>query len=1243
VKLERLELFGFKSFADRVTIEFNPGMTAIVGPNGCGKSNISDAIRWALGEQRPTLVRGHKMEEVIFNGTRDRKPINLAEVTLRFSNEDGLLPVDYAEVQISRRVFREGESEYRLNKQLCRLKDIQDLFLGTGVGTHSYSLIQQGMVDSILSERAEERRTLFEEAAGITRYKNRRRATERKLEATTGDLLRVEDIVSEVEKTVRSLRRQVGRTERFLAYRAEEARLDLHAAAIELAALSEREAPLAEALTRLADEEARLAAGLGEREAELERLELDLVEEREQERAARERADGLRRRIGRREEGRIVTAETLRHHAGRLESLDDEDERADRRAAELVERRETLEADRGEARSRLERIEERLRPEGGGPDDEESRVGELEAERESAAEEVEKLRERLVEARQVAARHASLEEGAAEQEAALSGELATLREEVSAAEQEADRAREALAASESERDGAASRLGRLREVEREAADGLERARERLAEERAAEQVVAGRLETLVAMEERLEGYGRAARSLLTEDRLDGVVGALPQLVEPSEPRFEAPLERFLESLGHALLVHDRTRARAVVDRLAGEDGGRVDLLVPDLVSFTETPPELPDPAAGVVIARGGEMLRWTGDSSHWARLRPLFDRLLVVSDGAAAVRCREALDERPGLAGQYVVAALDGTLIEPTGRWRTAGSDSEDGLLARRRRRDEAERELAARRETLGALKTEVDEAAAALADAKRRTEAAGDVVAEAEGAHAEARESLAVAEETATQARRRVASIEPRRLDLQAGRERAAAAVAEAEERIADLEADLKRARERADGLGRTLARLKEVRAERVTERHSIELERTEAAAALRAVMREIEHVESALRAVDAGREERARERDRIRNETVRLEEEREASAAEIEALHGELHEVDDRVRSSVERVRTAEERRAAIENELRERRRRHDEVVEARHEKTLARRDIEHRRTSIFEHLEEVYEGELETLLEDHPLEEEERDIPLETLRERLEEVRRKRANLGPVNMLAVEEHEKESERLEFLVGQRDDLVEARGQLEQAIRTINATARELFNETFAEIQARFTETFRTLFEGGHAELRLEDPDDPLESAIEIVASPRGKRVQSIGLLSGGERALTALALLFAIYQVKPSPFCILDEVDAPLDDANVSRFLKMIRHFSDRTQFVIITHNKRTMAEADHLYGITMEEPGVSTLVSVSLDGARDLAGAGAVGGGNGHASPNGGDHGDIDHGNGAAAIGEEVPAATGVGVSS
>ena len=1190
MKLQRLEMYGFKSFADRVTIEFNSGITAIVGPNGCGKSNISDAIRWVLGEQRPTLVRGSRMDEVIFAGSRDRKPINLAEVVLRFSNEDGAIPLEYSEVAIARRVFREGVSEYSLNKHICRLKDIQDLFMGTGVGTHTYSLIQQGMVDSILSDNAEERRLMFEEAAGVTRYKHRRKATERKLEATTADLRRVEDIVGEVEKNVASLKRQVGKARRWREYAAEEARLDVHVSGSEMAALAEREGPVGEELEQLLNLEAEQAARLGDREARLEMLELEIVEARRREDEVREQAESLKRQISRREDSQLVTGETLRHNAERLESLGVEDARSASRADDLEERRANLEVDRHAAAERLQGVLGRLGPEGEIGSDE-AHQAELRAERAHLAGEIERLQEQLGEALQAAARQGSAVESAAERIAALEAELEERRREATGAAETRDRARATMEGADTQRRERDSRIATLEVTVGRAAEEREVAREGLAAMRASEHSAAGRLETLESMEARFEGYARGARALLSENAADGLAGALPQAVEASEPAFEAALDRYLESLGHAIVAADREAAGRGADRLAADGLGRADFVVPCLVAVGP-PPEIPDAAAAHVVARGDRALRWTADPDLGEALRPLFARLLIVADREHALACREALDGWPEAARHYVIAGMDGTLIEPTGRWRTAGDEGDGGLLARRRLLHEAQMEVENRRADAAdaARIAAAGEAVLAAAESALSTAQAETLAAEAR--YREAREATVVAEQEERQAARRVAELDIQTAGQHESRERASAAGRAIAETIEELEGDLARARARLDDVRAALDRHDEVRAERISARHAIELERAEAEAALKAIERELEHLVAEEDRLATSRVERAAERRRIDDASVQLEEEREATLSEIEVLYARLDGIEKTRVEGGEALREAEVRRAGFESELKELRREHDRATERRHELALSRQDLQFRRQALLDHLAETYARPLDELAPLHPLEEAEAGLSAEELRGRLEEVRRKRANLGPVNMLAVEEYEREAEREEFLVRQRDDLVQAKRQLEEAIRTINATARDLFVETFEAVRQNLDVTFKTLFEGGHAEIRLEDQDDPLESPIEIVASPRGKRVQHIALLSGGERALTALSLLFAIYLVKPSPFCILDEVDAPLDDANVSRFLKMIRHFSEETQFVIITHNKRTMAEADYLYGITMEEPGVSSLVSVSLD---------------------------------------------------
>jgi chromosome segregation protein len=1050
------------------------------------------------------------------------------------------------------------------------------------------------MVDSILSDKAEERRMMFEEAAGVTRYKNRRKATERKLEATSADLRRVDDIVAEVEKNVGSLRRQVGKARRWREYEAEEARLDVNVTGTELTALTAREGPVAEELEQLLTLEAEQAARVGDREAALETLEIRIMEARRREDEVREQAEGLKRQILRREDSQLVTGETLRHNAERLEALGVEDARAASRADDLEERRANLEVDRQAAAGRVQGVVARLGPEGEIGSDEVHQA-ELRAERAHLAAEIERFQEQLGEARQAAARQGSAAESAAERIAAIEREVKERRREAAEAAEARDLSRSRTDVADADRRERGSRIEALEAALRRAAGELEAAREALAAARAVEHAAAGRLETLEAMAARFEGYARGARALLSGDApLDGLAGALPQAVEARESTFEAALDRYMESLGHAIVAADCEAAGRGADRLAADGLGRADFLVPGLVAVGP-PPEIPDAAAAHVVARGDRALRWTADPALGEALRPLFARLLIVADRDRALACREALDGWPEAARHYVIAGMDGTLIEPTGRWRTAGEEGDGGFLAQRRRLHEAQTELEDRRAEAADAARAAWALESALVAAESALAATQAEALAAETRYREAREAAVVAEQEELQISRRVAELDLHAIDQRQSLDRASEAGRAIEETIEEMEGNLARVRARLDDIRAALERNDEVRTERITARHAIELERAEGEAAQRAIEREIEHLAAEEGRLATGRAERLAERRRLDDSSAQLEEEREATLSEIEVLYAELDGIEKTRIETAEALHQAEARRTGLESELKELRVEHDRATERRHELMLARQDLQFRKQVLLDHLAEAFDLPLAELSAAHPLEESEAGLPAEELRGRLEEVRRKRANLGPVNMLAVEEYEREAERYEFLVRQRNDLVQAKRQLEEAIRTINSTARELFIGTFEAVRQNLDDTFKTLFEGGHAELRLENPDDPLESPIEIVASPRGKRVQHISLLSGGERALTALSLLFAIYLVKPSPFCILDEVDAPLDDANVSRFLKMIRHFSEETQFVIITHNKRTMAEADYLYGITMEEPGVSSLVSVALDSAE------------------------------------------------
>lgn len=1125
MKLRRLYLHGFKSFADRTELRFHDGITAIVGPNGCGKSNISDAVRWVLGEQRASAIRGAKMEEAIFQGTTERRALNRAEVSLVFSNEEQRLPVPYDEIEIRRILFREGGSEYQLNRTSCRLKDIFDLFRDTGLGANAYTVIEQRMVDGILSERAEERRLLFEEAAGIGRYKDRRKAAQRRLDAAEADLARLEDLITEVDSKVRSLGRQRRRAQRYAELRARRLALEVTLALQELEVLR---AAFEETVARL-DELSRLEpaskAELSAAEADLERRRLEVGEAARTRSVAAARLEEIGRHIAERDRELAVAAEREAHAARRLEQLGTERYEIRAQLERLGEESVELEAERAAAVDRLETLSGAL--EAVQARQQLLREEVLEARRmdEQFRRLESELSRKVAEAEAAAARaDARAAEGAARLRR-LERERAELQAEIAAVDEQGD-----LFA---ERTGELEQMRAARRAERDEIEGrlealrLEEAEARLAFAEVEDEanLLAGQIAALEALERDHHGFQPVVAAVLAAaEELDGVLGPLPQFLRLDRTR-AAQVEHALGSLLQVLVVRDVDAAdrvrRWIEERGIGD--GTAALITRD------TLPRVEELLASVLFA---------GDPAAAPVLIGRRERLEELRRTAAAVEEMRAArrSARAELAERIV--ALEAELRE-----REAAFQRVD-LELRRAEADEAAR--ADQRARLERHLTELDRQHAAL-------------VTDEEGARAEAA--------AARQERARLEAELASHRDAWQGRESATAEREAAWETVREEEAELRVACARAEALRAELDR-------------RIEAARTgreQLRARLDALGREeaehrstLERIGSLRAEAGASLEELFRERDRVANELRALDEALAAATAGAEELEA--------------RVRAL--------------RRQGEGQVEERHRLELRRAEAEAAMRAVRERLEVEWGRPFDRLAADVDTVEGEEHA----LRAELTAIAADIERLGPINMLAIEEHEEESQRLAFLTEQRDDLVRAREDLQSAIRQINRTARELFLQTFEQIRANFAQTFSTLFQGGTCDLWLTDPDDPLESPIEITASPVGKRTQRIHLLSGGERALTSLALLFAIYLVKPSPFCILDEVDAPLDEANVGRFISMLQEFKADTQFIVITHNPRTMEAADWIYGVTMEEPGVSSIVGVSLAEAEAVVG-GAV----------------------------------------
>ncbi len=1178
--LSRLELHGFKSFAQKTSVDFSPGVTAIVGPNGCGKSNVIDAVRWVLGEQRARLLRSESMAGVIFNGAAGKRPLGMAEVSLTVENTRGVLPTEYSEVTITRRLYRNGDSEYLLNGTVCRLRDILDLFMDTGMGAGAYSVIELSMVEDILSDNADDRRRLFEEAAGVTKYKRRRAQALRRLDTTRADLTRLDDIIEEVEKQVRSLSRQAQKASRHERLATRLRRLELALAAHDLTRLqTEREALEAAARTHKTEADG-LAAQVATGEADLEEARAALV--------------GL--------EGEMAAhARDLQTHADAVAKLETElrvgmeRQAADRRALDRIESERAADA---------------------------VRADEAETERGAAAAEIATAEAAL------SLTQSALDEAQAARVEALD-EAAHRRQALQSARQAAAEAQQALRDAEAARTRAQDRRAFL-DAERER---VERERQALADRAApdaaevtlaaadAEAALLAAAATLTAATARRDdartAFDAADAALqatrLARDTARAEAALLQSLVEAGEgtdgavaflaanPEVHAPtvaevlgadeadrlaLDAALGPWAQTLVVQTEGEADAAIGRLRDAGEGRatflvLDRLAPDASAARPTPPGA-TPALDLARA----------DRRYAPLLQALLGSVFVVDSLASA---RALRDDHP--SARFVTR--DGAWTDASGAVH-GGSPTPSSGASRFGARERQEHAA----EALAQAETALADAEAQAAQAREARQQADQARVDAERARDAARETRDAARAALTRVQAEAAAVADQRTRLVARADELAASI----DALGD-DADLERAVEAQDAEA-TSAEERRARADQAFE--AADAARAEAESAWSDARLAHARAQSAAQAARDALARADRALQEIARRQATRDEEQARLTTSIDAASGS--EGERRARLDAERQRTDALQQAAADAEtavLQGRSRIADaekeiRAVRAQRESaatsfTDAERrlvEIATRQETTLERLADEHGADLDEATEELDRLQAEELFQPETARAEIPGLRSKIRDLGAVNALALESYEEEKERLEFLHGQRADLAGAEESLLTTIREINQTARERFDATFAQIREAFQRLFADLFGGdATADVTL-DGDDPLEAPVSITARPKGKRPVSLTQLSGGEKTLTATALLFAIYLVKPSPFCILDEVDAPLDDANVGRFMHLIRTFSESTQFILVTHNKLTMEAADRMYGVTMPTPGISRLVGVRFDEGGDGA---------------------------------------------
>ena len=1183
MKLKSLEAVGFKSFVDRLHLTFPGGITTIVGPNGCGKSNFVDAVLWAIGERSAKHLRGRLMEDVIFNGTDGRKPFGMAEVNLTFTNEDGLAPEEYgqySEITVTRRLYRSGESEYLINKVPCRLRDITDLFLDTGIGMNGYSIVEQGRVETLINANPQDRRFLIEEAAGIAKYKERKRLALMKMEATQQNLLRIQDIIAEVKRQIVTLERQVKRAEEYKAVRKEVKEIEIRFALQEYAELSEKGEAARGYLKALRDREMEVSTQTAQKEAFIESKRLSGMEEEEKLRGLQEEIFELGKKIQKweneieffkREEGTFQKQENQFVEEVRESLHAWRGTRRERRRAELA--RQGLEEERRENEEILKEWETLFN---------DFRTTHHELSEEMEADKV-SLIDTLTQLTSLKNRFTHLEErredlqkrirSNGEEFEEVSLRLKQLDEAISEKIKEKELTFSIQSIHQEEKVRWEGEIEKLKEILGEKqTEGLA-LQETLRQDRS-------RYLSLKELQENFEGFEKGVKSILLrkreeKEKWERILGVVADILEP-EPQYEIPLEAVLGQRLQYIIVEGEREGTEAITFLKRASLGRGSFIPKgvqgigdeDRISHEEGKPT--------------PLLRFVKVKEGFAPLAEfLIGGVGVVQD------LEEALLWIKKEEGFETLVTREGDMVERSGVMSGGSHGQGLGILERRReikdlekkigegeelcrKADEEEdllqQEIVGRGGQLENRKREIQEKEIELLHQERDLEGLKKEI-------SQFRQRMEIIEFEQKQLEGENQDLEKEKNEVSAQMEREETAKKEREERVQSWKKKVEEIGEGTEELGGKLTEKKVFLASLEEKKKGLEGQIQNLSENQRTSKEQI------FKKVKGIRE--------CREQATSLSE-------KIQEWERELEEGLKQHRLGEETLSTQKEKVEMLINEWKEveasskyLRRELEEVRQKIHEGEILASEVQLKLSHLQESMKERYGATLSTSIVASPAE-----FPKEEMSKRLAELKNALEGFGEVNLMAIEEYQELKQRHDFLSEQQTDLHQALDALKKAILRINRTTTKRFLETFHSVNEKFKEVFARLFKGGQASLVLLDEQDPATTGIDIIAQPPGKKLQNIDLLSGGEKALVATAMLFGIFMIKPTPFCLLDEVDAPLDDANINRFIELVKEFSKTSQFIMITHNKNTMEAAQTLYGITMETPGVSKVVSVRLN---------------------------------------------------
>lgn len=1179
--LKRIVLSGFKSFADKTELEFGKGISAVVGPNGSGKSNISDAIRWVLGEQSAKNLRGGNMQEIIFAGSDSRKPVNFADVSLTLDNTSGALPLDFSEVTVTRRLHRSGESEYFINKQSCRLRDITELFMDTGIGKEAYSIIGQGRIEEILSTRSEDRRAIFEEASGIVKYKTRKKDAQRKLDDTEQNILRIHDLLSELEDQLEPLKQQ---SEKAKSYKKLKEELSSHEIALYVYQIEDVHRQWQEGterLKQLEEEQAKWAAIVGQHDAllasdremirkldeQLQQLQADLLQVSEEVEKSEGQGEVLRERERNLQQNKQRLSEAL--------------ENMQKRTAET-------EHEINQARLKHEKIKAELNKIADKLTQEEERYSGVSASKDS---EEERLKSELLDVLNDAANHRNEIRYANQQIESLEKRFARLQEEYRQDESKLDEASRKLEQLKADQVMLRQKLEEAGASFEKQSEDLQREKQLLQEAETALRkwqqhygTISSRYHALKDMQSDYDGYVHGVKEVLKagrDHRLRGIYGAVAELIAVPKD-IETAIETALGGALQYIVTQDEASAREAIAYLKQRRAGRATFLPLDVMKPRQIPSyerNLIEQAEGF-IGIGSELVKH--DEKFASIVSYLLGHVLITETLEQANRVAAICKYR------YRAVTLEGDVVNAGGSMSGGSLQRKgNGLLGRQRQLEELEKQTVKAEEQMKQIEQKTAQLRQSLqerASRMDRLKEKGNQI-KMELARIETEKNHHESEKAAIETRLNVHQQELRSAEEELNQMR---------QNKADAEAKLQKAQALEQDIQVQIEQAEAARKQRETAKNEMQAQLTDLKVRHASISREKEAVEDQL--------------NRLNKELQTLNKEKQTNEQALSQVMAEIERTAQEKTAQIQRLNDAKikkeectkriafiraekaEKEAALqqkENETIDQRRQLKQTEEWMHQTEVKVNRLDVQLDHLLKSLAEDYEISFELAKQRYGVPED-----VDGAKERVKELKRQISALGEVNLGSIEEYERVSERHAFLTKQYEDLTEAKNHLDEVIREMEKEMSQRFEATFSEIRVHFSSVFHQLFGGGRADLILTEPENMLETGIEIVAQPPGKKLQNLQLLSGGERALTAIALLFAILNVKPVPFCVLDEVEAALDEANVSRFAQYLRKFSETTQFIVVTHRKGTMEEADVLYGVTMEEDGVSKLVSVKLD---------------------------------------------------